>query len=82
MIHLHVGFERLRCFQDNACIDLTYHTFEIDGVVLNQEQCIQRMIDDCRVIMTHDVMSDYELMEGAKNDLFNVLSKVYWAMWW
>ena len=34
-------YERLRYFQDNACIDLTYHTFEIDGVVLNQEQCIQ-----------------------------------------
>lgn len=75
-------YERLRYFQDETCIDLTYHTFEVDGVVLNQEQCIQRMIDDCKIVMTHDVMSDYELMENAKNDLLNVLSKVYWAMWW
>ena len=75
-------YERLRCFQDDACIDLTYHTFEIDGAVLNQEQCIQRMIDDCKVIMTCDIMDDNELMEDAKNDLFNVFSKVFWAMWW
>lgn len=75
-------YERLRYFQDNACIDLTYHTFDIDGVVLNQEQCIQRMIDDCKIIMTGDIMDDHELMEDAKNDLFNVFSKVYWAMWW
>ena len=75
-------YERLRYFQDNACIDLTYHTFDIDGVVLNQEQCIQRMIDDCKVIMTCDIMDDHELMEDAKNDLLNVFNKVYWAMWW
>ncbi len=75
-------YERLRYFQEHAGIDLTCHTFEVDGAVLNQAQCIQRMIDDCKVIMTHDVMSDYELMENAKNDLLNVFSKVYWAMWW
>ena len=75
-------YERLRYFQDNACIDLTYHTFEIDGAVLNQEQCIQRMIDDCKVVMTCDIIDDYELMENAKNDLLNVFSKVFWAMWW
>ena len=75
-------YERLSCFLYNACIDLTYHTFEIDGAVLNQEQCIQRMIDDCKVIMTCDIIDDYELMENAKNDLLNLFSKVFWAMWW
>ena len=33
--------------------------------------------------MTYTVKLDFSIdIDVAKNDLFMVLSKVYWAMWW
>lgn len=77
-------YERLRYFQEGTIINLDYHKFDIDGEELTQAQCIQRMIDDCKVIMVGDLWKDEDSkkMEVAKDDLFKVLSKVYWAMWW
>lgn len=77
-------YERFRFFQEESCIDLDYHKFDIDGEELTQGQCIQRMIDDCKIIMLGDIWNDEEgkKMTVAKDDLFKVLSKVYWAMWW
>jgi hypothetical protein len=75
-------YERLRFFQEETCIKLDCHKFDIDGEILTQAQCIQRMIDDCKVIMTGDIWTDEETMTPAKDDLFKVLSEVYWAMWW
>ena len=77
-------YERLRYFQsdEHVCVDLTYHTFDIDGEELTQLQCIDRMVEDCKIIMTSDDFTEFDKMEAAKNDLFMVLSKVYWAMWW
>lgn len=77
-------YERLRYFQsdEHVCIDLNYHTFDIDGEELTQLQCIDRMIEDCKIILISDDFTEFDKMEAAKNDLFMVLSKVYWAMWW
>lgn len=79
-------YEHLRYFQDHVStvVNLNYHKFEIDGEELTQRQCIDRMVEDCAVILKSDFwgFDDQEKMEAAKNDLFKVLSKVYWAMWW
>ena len=75
-------YERLRFFQEGTCVDLNFHTFNIDGETLTQAQCVQRMIDDCNTIMTGDEFEGRVEMNAAKDDLFKVLSKVYWAMWW
>lgn len=78
-------YERLRYFQDgNTCVDLNYHKFNIDGEELTQMQCIDRMIRDCVTILQGDSWKDeaFERMDTAKDDLFKVFSKVYWAMWW
>lgn len=77
-------YERLRFFQEGTCIDLNFHKFDIDGEELTQAQCIQRMIDDCKIIMVGNDWDDGEFkkMDAAKDDLLKVLGKVYWAMWW
>lgn len=77
-------YERLRFFQEGTCIDLNFWKFNIDGEELTQAQCIQRMIDDCKIIMLgNDWDNDeFEKMNAAKDDLFMILSKVFWAMWW
>ena len=65
----------------------------IDGEEVTQRQCIDRMIEDCKTILlyNHGVNFDdwkeeekyvKDVVDPAKNDLFMVLSKVYWALWW
>lgn len=80
-------YERLRFFQDEASKivvfdDPTWKTFEVDGEKLTQMQCIDRMVEDCKVSLLSDEDDEAEKMDAAMRDLFKVLSEVYWAMWW
>ncbi len=64
----------------------------LDGHETTQLECINRMVEDCKTILLYDEceFDDYKenqkyvqsVVDPAKNDLFMVLSKVYWAMWW
>lgn len=87
-------YQCLRFFQDEASqiVNFDYHRFDIDGEELTQRQCIDRMVEDCKVILLYnDLMFDDwqddkkyidSVVNPAKDDLFKVFSKVYWAMWW
>ena len=89
-------YERLRYFQDvvseNIVMDEPLYMYGekvlIDGQETTQRQCIDRMVEDCKIILLTNeydfkTLMDYKnVVEPAKNDLFMVLSKVYWAMWW
>lgn len=87
-------YERLRYFQDgNTCVNLSYHRFDIDGETLTQVQCIDRMVEDCKIILRYNYgisFTDWKeekkyfdnVVTPAKNDLFKVLAEVYWTMWW
>ena len=79
-------YQCLRFFQDVASktVNFDFHKFEIDGEELTQRQCIDRMVKDCTTILNGDCWKEEEIkkMDIAKDDLFKVLSKVYWAMWW
>ena len=80
-------YEHLRYFQDVVSDEIvmddpTWRTYEIDGEKLTQIQCVDRMIEDCQVILLSDDVDEYDQMDAAKDDLFKVLSKVYWTMWW
>lgn len=88
-------YENLRYFQDEASkiIDFDNHeqVYDIDGKELTQRQCIDRMVLDCAIILdnSNDItesieeeMHYFNEKDAAKDDLFKVLSKVYWAMWW
>ena len=89
-------YERLRYFQDvvsqKIVMDDTLYMYGekvlIDGQETTQRRCIDRMVEDCKIILLTNecdfkTWMDYmNVIEPAKNDLFMVLSKVYWAMWW
>lgn len=86
-------YERLRYFQDEVSQDIVmtdklYMFGEevlIDGKETTLQACIDRMVEDCKLIIAalyEKVEEDWVVAEAAKNDLFKVLSKVYWAMWW
>ena len=77
-------YERLRLFKDINVIDLEYYHFQIDGEDLTQGACIDRMIKDCEIILKEidEMEEDWNKIEATTRDLFKVLSKVYWVMWW
>lgn len=80
-------YERLRYFQDVVTKQIVmgdpeWRTFEIDGEKLTQLQCINRMVEDCKIILLGDDFEEHEKMDAAMRDLFTVFSEVYWSMWW
>ena len=81
-------YERLRYFQDEAAkvIDFEFHEFDINGEILTQLQCINRMVDDCEVLLNGDMFlcskEEQYILDAAKDDLFDVFKKVFWVMWW
>lgn len=88
-------YERLRFFQDYATkiVDFKAKTFEIDGQILTQEDCIDRMVCDCKKLMRppefeylEDTIEQMEKQDkyitDAANDLFKVLAVCYPCMWW
>ena len=80
-------YERFRYFQDkvskNIVMDDPEHrTFEIDGKRLTQLQCIDRMVEDCKVALLSDDFDERDKMDAAMRDLFKILAEVYWCMWW
>ena len=88
-------YECLRYFQDEASkiVDFTFHKFIINGDELTHKQCIDRMVEDCKIILLYNGGANFDdfkeeekyfkdVICPAKDDLFMVLSKVYWSMWW
>lgn len=86
-------YEHLVMYKEAASeiVDLNYYKFSINGDILTEEQCINRMLDDIRVILSIDD-SDYisakdfkekdKIMTEKKNDLFDVLKECFWTLWW
>lgn len=86
-------YEHLTMYKEVAgeILDLDYRKFNINDSILTEEQCINRMLDDIRVILSIDdseyiSVEDWKekdrIMEEKKNDLFDVLKVCFWALWW
>ena len=88
-------YECLRYFQDESSkiVDFTFHKFIINGDELTHKQCIDRMVEDCKIVLLYNGGANFDdfkeeekyfkdVICPAKDDLFMVLSKVYWSMWW
>ena len=83
-------YEHLKFFQEEASkvINFDFHTFTIDEETLTQAECIDRMIKDCEFYLKfgdkiYGLSKDEEKkIDKAVNDLFKVLSIVFWSMWW
>ena len=85
-------YERLRFFQEEVSKDIDMNEklymfgeeVLVDGKEVTMRECVGRMVEDCKIIIfaLNSIPEDWLIAETAKNDLFKVLSKVYWAMWW
>lgn len=86
-------YEHLVMYKEvvSGMVDLNYYKFNINGDILTEEQCINRMLDDIYVILSIDdsdciSVEDCEeqdrIMTEKKNDLFDVLKECFWTLWW
>ena len=86
-------YEHLVMYKEVAgeIVNLSYHKFTINDEILTERECINRMLDDIRVILSIDdsdyiSVEDFEkkdkIMTEKKNDLFDVLKECFWTLWW
>lgn len=69
-------------YKEEAGIDLTFHKFTVDGVQMNQEEAIDRIIK-----LTDYINSDFydfsdEERKKAVEEVFDIFKEIFWAMWW
>ena len=86
-------YEHLVMYKEAASeiVDLNYHKFNINGDILTERECINRMLNDIRVILSvndsnyisvEDCEEKDKIMTEKKNDLFDVLKECFWTLWW
>ena len=83
-------YGHLKCFEDicSDVVDLEFDKFNIGDDVLTLKQCIDRMIGDCRYILTiFDTAKSRECagfseLRDKEIDLFDILKDVFWFLWW
>lgn len=71
-------YERLTMYKETACVDLNFHTFDVNGEILTQKECIDKMIENCKTIITKDMDDNFEL----KKEVLAIWSKCIFAMWY
>lgn len=71
-------YERLMMYKETACVDLNFHIFDINGETLTQKECIDKMIENCKIIITEDMEDNFEL----KKEVLAIWSKCIFAMWY
>lgn len=66
-------------------IDLSFHKFTINGKVLTEEECINRILKDLHYILLHSESTDEQIRKKCKKcrkDAFMVLAEVLPALGW
>ena len=74
-------YERLRMFNEVNCINTEFHTFEINGKKLTQQECIDIMIAKCKDYITHQGVDD-NYSYNLKNEILDIWKECIHAMWW
>ena len=67
-------------YKKNTIADLTFHKFEYNGILLTQEQVIDRIIElTDQFIKADDWL---EVKEETIDEIFTLFRLVFPAMWW
>lgn len=76
-------YEHLMMYKEKASeiVDLTWHKFEYKGETLTQIECIDRMIEGCKLYIQDSEPEDKEKQEKIKS-VAEIWAMVLPAMWW
>lgn len=72
--------ERLVMYKKVSIVDTTFHKFDINGEILTQEECIDKMISLCKEYIFADTWGD----DSATiwHELTEIWKVCGMAMWW
>lgn len=76
-------YERLMMFLEFAedAINLEFYKFEINGEILTQRQCINKMIDGCKAVFESKGYPNEEQQKKI-DDITKIWHEVIPTMWW
>lgn len=76
-------YERLKNYLDVSIVDLEFHTYDVDGVLLTQKQVIDKIIENCEIVLVsnHNLDSDMGTA-NRKKDIWIYWSIIENSMWW
>ena len=76
-------YERLMMYKEKASpiVNLEFHKFEYKGETLTQIECIDRMIEGCKLYIQDSEPEDEEIREKIKS-VAEIWAMVLPYMWW
>lgn len=74
-------YERLMMFKEVNCINLDFHKFNVNGKEMTQRECIDKMIENCKIYIQNICIND-ELVYNLKNENLEILKECIHSMWW
>ena len=76
-------YEHLMMYKEKASkiVDLEFYKFEYKGETLTQIECIDRMIEGCKLYIQDSETEDKEVQEKIKS-VAEIWALVLPAMWW
>ena len=75
-------YERLRMYDEINIIDTTFHKFEYKGETLTLQDCINKMIEGCKIYLTTDAWNRTDEDWEKINDVFNIFALCWYTLWW
>lgn len=75
-------YERLMMFNEKNIIDTSYHKYEYKGEQLTQQDCIDRMIEGCKIGIKSDLHTLTEDEFEKMRDVTKLWDLCIMDMWW
>lgn len=78
-------YERLRFLIEKGgkIVNFEYHKYEYNGKEITMVECIREMIADCEYILSYrDIFKNEQELIAAKDDLFDRMKLIFFALWW
>lgn len=89
MALMHWLNSRLVTYKEEASqiVDLTYHKFEHNNKICTQEELIDKLIYLTDKMTDENTMFDINEehiteINNTKDEIFDILKKIYWTLWW
>lgn len=78
-------YERLMKYNEDTCIDTSFHKFNINGKEMTQQECIDKMIYLAKKYITQPKTLTFEeedKLYKEVSEIFDILKECIYSLWW
>lgn len=75
-------YERVKMYVDIDSVDLTHHTFTVDGVTRNQLEWVTELLEVCEEYLTENTAWGEEEYLALERRIWAIWGEISPAMWW